>query len=167
MVEISAGLARFEPAPMRCEITEIAGTTIINDSYNASPTAMRAALELLRDFDAPGRRIVVCGDMRELGDAAESLHRQLGDEVVTVCGADLLLACGDHAQDVVSGACRAGMPESQTNTYNRPEETLPFLGQSLAPGDVVLIKGSRSMAMERLVEALQRQVGNPAQLVHN
>ena len=75
--------------------------------------AMRAALELLRDFDAPGRRIVVCGDMRELGDEAARLHRKLGDEIVSLCGADVLLACGVHAQDVVAGARAAGMPASR------------------------------------------------------
>ena len=69
---------------------KVGGATIIDDTYNASPVAMRAALELLRDFDAPGRRIVVCGDMRELGDALEPTAPQLGDQVVTLCGADLL-----------------------------------------------------------------------------
>ena len=95
---------------MRCQIRQVGGATIIDDTYNASPVAMRAALELLRDFDAPGRRIVVCGDMRELGDAARTTARQLGDQVVTLCGADLLVACGEHAHDVVAGARAAGMP---------------------------------------------------------
>jgi UDP-N-acetylmuramoyl-tripeptide--D-alanyl-D-alanine ligase len=158
--EIADGLARFEPAPMRCEITEVGGATIINDTYNASPSAMRAALELLRDFDAPGRRIVVCGDMRELGDASTPLHRQLGDEVVTLCGADLLVACGEHAHDVVAGACEAGMASSRTLAYRQPEESLPQLGAAIEAGDVILIKGSRSLAMERLVAALQIGAGS-------
>ena len=76
--EIAAGLAAFQPPPQRCEISHVGQTTIINDTYNASPTAMRAALELLRDFEAPGRRIVVCGDMRELGERSERISSPLG-----------------------------------------------------------------------------------------
>ena len=157
MADIAAGLAEFEPPPSRCEISHWHGATIINDAYNASPTAMRAALELLRDFDAPGRRIVVCGDMRELGAESSDFHRQLGTEVVTLCGADLLMACGEHAAEVAAGASEAGMPAAQIVACRSPEETLPHLEFALAPGDVVLIKGSRALAMDRLVTALESQ----------
>ncbi|MHB1035835.1 MAG: UDP-N-acetylmuramoyl-tripeptide--D-alanyl-D-alanine ligase [Pirellulales bacterium] len=153
--EIAEALADFDAPPMRCEVTSLAGVTIINDSYNANPTAMRAALELLRDCDAPGRRIVVCGDMRELGETTPELHRQLGDEVVTVCGADLLLACGEHSEDVVAGARAAGMSPSRTIACREPEETVPYLEQTLAAGDVILVKGSRAMALERVIDALE------------
>ena len=153
-VEISRGLCEFEPAPMRCQITRLGDTTIINDTYNASPVAMRAALELLRDFDAPGRRIVVCGDMRELGDAADRLHTHLGDQVVTLCGADVLLACGEHARQVVGGARAAGMPQSRAVVADGFDNLRSECERLLQPGDVVLVKGSRAMAMERLVEAL-------------
>ena len=154
MDEIATSLAEFQPAPERCQIAKVQGKTIINDSQNACPAAMRAALELLRDFDAPGRRIVVCGDMRELGPSADYWHRQLGDQVVTVCGADLLLACGDHARDVISGARDAGMPVSQAIACRTPQDALPLLVKQLVAGDVVLIKDSRGLAMEKLTEAL-------------
>jgi len=153
--DIANGLAEFQPPPMRCQITRVGEATIINDTYSASPMAMRAALELLRDFDTQGRRIVMCGDMRELGDAAGTLHRDLGDQIVTLCGADLLLACGDHASEVVAGARDAGMPRSQTLAFRQPEDLLTRPAPTLAPGDVVLIKGSRALAMERIVAALQ------------
>lgn len=152
--EISRGLADFEPPPMRCQITKIGGATIIDDSYNASPMAMRAALELLRDINAPGRRIVVCGDMRELGAAAAPLHRNLGDQVVTLCGADMLLACGEHGNDVVAGARAAGMPASRAVAVAGLEKLFEQCHELVQPGDVVLIKGSRALAMERLVELL-------------
>lgn len=153
--EIAGGLAEFQAAPMRCQIRSIGGATIIDDTYNASPVAMRAALELLRDFDAPGRRIVVCGDMRELGEAASQMHRTLGDEIVTVCGADLLIACGSHADEVVAGAYAAGMPRGQAVACNEPQDILARREATIRPGDVVLVKGSRAMAMEQLVEALE------------
>ena len=154
--EMAAALERFDPVPMRCQVIEARDATIINDTYNANPAAMRAALELLREFDAPGQKIAVLGDMAELGDEAARLHRQLGGQVVTVCGADLLIACGDHARDVVAGARAAGMPRTKAIPCPEPEDALPFLGQSLLPGDVVLVKGSRVMAMERIAEALAR-----------
>jgi UDP-N-acetylmuramoyl-tripeptide--D-alanyl-D-alanine ligase len=153
--QIAAGLANFQPPPMRCQITHVSGATIIDDTYNASPLAMGAALELLRDFDAPGRRIVVCGDMRELGEASQQLHRNLGDQIVTLCGADRLVACGDYAHEVVAGARAAGMPRSHALACQQPEDLLSQHENALQPGDVVLIKGSRAMAMERLVQALQ------------
>jgi UDP-N-acetylmuramoyl-tripeptide--D-alanyl-D-alanine ligase len=153
--EIARALAEFQSPPMRCQITRVGGATIIDDTYNASPVAMRAALELLRDFDAPGRRIVICGDMRELGEAAEKMHRTLGDQVVTLCGADLLVACGDHAHHVVAGARAAGMPHGRSLACRELDEFLARGDVSLRTGDVVLVKGSRAMAMERLVQSLQ------------
>jgi len=155
-LETSAqALERFAAVPMRCEVIERRGATIINDAYNSNPTAMHAALELLRDFDAPGRRIVVFGDMMDLGEEALLMHRRLGGEVVTVCGADLLIACGRFADDVVAAARAAGMPHARAIPCRTPEETLPYLGQAILPGDVVLVKGSRALAMERIVEALE------------
>src|SRR5690606_24046200 len=84
--DMAAALAEFSPVPMRCEVLQLRGATVINDAYNANPASMHAALELVRDFDAPGRRIVVCGDMAELGDDSSRWHFRLGGEVVTVCG---------------------------------------------------------------------------------
>jgi UDP-N-acetylmuramoyl-tripeptide--D-alanyl-D-alanine ligase len=154
--EISAALEQFESIPMRCEVTHVDGTTIINDAYNANPHSMQAAFELLRDFDTPGRRIVVCGDMAELGAEAPRYHQRLGAEAVTVCGADALIACGKYAYEVVAGARTAGMPRSRSIPCQTPSDALPFLQSMMAPGDVVLVKGSRWLNMERLIQSLQQ-----------
>ena len=154
LAEIADALSDFQAPAMRCQVSQIGGATVINDSYNACPMAMRAALELLRDVDAPGRRIVVCGDMRELGPDSDNWHRRLGDEVVTLCGADWLLACGAYAADVVVGARRAGMPAARAWACESVEEAALQLKQTLASGDAVLIKGSRAMGLERVVDQL-------------
>jgi UDP-N-acetylmuramoyl-tripeptide--D-alanyl-D-alanine ligase len=154
--EMAEALAAFDPLPMRCEVIEVRGATIINDAYNASPTSMLAALELLRDFDAPGRRVVVSGDMAELGDESAREHFRLGDAIVSRCGADLVIACGEFARDVIEGARAAGMSPARSIPCRTTSEALPFLGQAILPGDVVLVKGSRGMNMQHVVDALRQ-----------
>jgi len=159
--ETARALAGFVPPPQRCEVVQAHGATIINDTYNASPVAMQAALELLRDFETKGRRIVVCGDMAELGEESALIHARLGGDVVTRCGADLLIAVGRFAKDVVAGARAAGMPNGRSIGCELPEQTLPYLDEAIAPGDVVLVKGSRMLAMERVVEAIEQHGDGP------
>lgn len=156
LAEIATALAGFDAPPMRCEVVRRGGVTVINDAYNASPASMQAALDLLRETETAGRRVVVCGDMRELGPEAEALHRWLGDAIVTRCGADLLLACGQYAAQVAAGARSAGMPAERVIDVATVEDALPELPRRLHSGDVVLLKGSRALALERMLETLER-----------
>ncbi|REJ69029.1 MAG: UDP-N-acetylmuramoyl-tripeptide--D-alanyl-D-alanine ligase [Planctomycetota bacterium] len=151
---VAQSLANFESAPMRCEVIQAGLVTVINDAYNASPTAMRAALELLCEVETSGRRIVVCGDMLELGEYSVDLHSTLGREIVTKSGGDLLIACGQYARHVAQGALEAGMPSEHVTAYDDPQHAAAHLCQLVRPADVLLVKGSRSLAMERVVAAL-------------
>ena len=154
--QIAEALACFESIPPRCRVVEIRGATIISDASRCDPGAMRAALELLRDFDTPGRRIVVCGEIGESGGDAALLDRQLGSQVATVCGADMLIACGENSGDVVAAARAAGMQSSRTIACRTEEDALPYLGQAIVPGDIVLLRSSQALTLERVEDALHR-----------
>jgi UDP-N-acetylmuramoyl-tripeptide--D-alanyl-D-alanine ligase len=152
---IAAGLAACEAPPMRCRAERLNGWTVLNDAYNSSPESARAALELLGDWPSAGKKAVVFGDMRELGPLSARLHEQLGAEVATRSGANLLITCGGYASDVIRGAVESGMPVEQTARMDDPYQVAARLSGWLEDGDVVLVKGSRATAMERVVEGLQ------------
>jgi UDP-N-acetylmuramoyl-tripeptide--D-alanyl-D-alanine ligase len=155
MDEIAAALAKYEAASTRCEVVEIRGATVIKAAHNSSPDAMRAALELLRDFDVAGRRIVICGDAAELGPRSIALHWQLGKDIVEIGGAELVIACGQFARHVTAGARSTGLVRSRAVPCDTVEEAMPYVGQAVLPGDVVLVEGSRVMAIDRVIDALR------------
>jgi UDP-N-acetylmuramoyl-tripeptide--D-alanyl-D-alanine ligase len=160
--EIAAALTGFEAVSQRCEVSQSQGATIVNDTYNSSPMAMRAALELLREIDVPGRRIVIVGDMGDLGRTAADWHRRLGEDVVNVCGADLMIACGQHASQTRCGATAAGMPRDRAAAYKDWQQALAHVSSEIESGDAVLVKGARVMGLERLVESLKTKRINAA-----
>jgi UDP-N-acetylmuramoyl-tripeptide--D-alanyl-D-alanine ligase len=162
--EIARALYKFPPVPMRCQVIQLRGATVINDAYNSNPTALRAALELLAEFDAPGRRIALLGDMNELGGRATTLHRQAGRQAVEIGRAATVIACGQYAKEVIAGARAAGLSRIRAIACRNAVECLPHLETSLAPGDVLLVKGSRSMRMETVIELL---VGAPRLRIAN
>ena len=155
--EISEGLADFQPLPLRCEVSRWAGATLISDCSSVAGGGIRASLELLREVDAAGRRIVVCGDMLPLGPGSGRVHQHAGAQVVTQCGADMLLAVGTHRYHVVDGARTAGMPLEKAVACEDAEDVVSTLRQTVRPGDAVLIKGSQASSMQRIVQALEWQ----------
>ncbi len=126
---------------------------MIDDTYNANPESMTAALATLQQMRAGGRGIFVSGDMLELGAQAPELHRQVG-ALAARTQVDRLYACGEHGAAVAAGAQKEGLPAANTITGSR-EEILEDLKGWLQPGDWVLVKGSRGMAMEKVVEGLK------------
>ncbi len=156
MDEVAAALARYETVPMRGEVVEFRGVTVINDTRNCDPAAMRAALELLRNFDPAGRRIVICGDLAESGPRSIARHWQLGMDIVEIGGAELVIACGKFARHVTAGARSTGLVRARTVPCDTVEEAVPYVVQAVLPGDVLLVEGSPIVAMERVIGALRQ-----------
>jgi UDP-N-acetylmuramoyl-tripeptide--D-alanyl-D-alanine ligase len=151
---IKAGLESFQPVAARMNIVHApGGIHIIDDTYNANPDSMKAALTTLTKMSGGARTIFVAGDMLELGRQAPSLHSQLG-RLAAECGISRLYASGTFAELVASGAREKGLPAASTITGSR-EEIVEDLIKRLQPGDWVLVKGSRGMAMEKVVEGLK------------
>jgi len=164
--EIKAGLESFRPVKGRLNvITTANGIHIVDDTYNANPASMAAAIHTLTALKRSGRGFIVLGDMLELGDTAADLHHRVGS-IAGGARPDKLYAFGEYARDVLSGARQAGVAQSQLVTATK-EEIAGDLLHELKPGDWVLVKGSRGMAMETVVEAIlswaQTVSGRPEQ----
>lgn len=152
--EISAGLEAFVPAPGRCHAQRIGPWTVIDDTYNANPSSMQAACRALGEWNATSHKLLVAADMLELGNDTAEYHRALGRSAAEA-GIDHLLVHGGFARHVVAGAREAGMDGYRIAECENFEAMLTVLDCWLEPGDVVLVKGSRVMRMERVVEWLR------------
>jgi UDP-N-acetylmuramoyl-tripeptide--D-alanyl-D-alanine ligase len=150
---IAAGLAAMRPTGMRIEKLEAeSGFTVLNDAYNASPASTRAALELLADLTSYGRKIVVLGDMLELGEEEERFHRDIG-ALLTPDRFDYVYAFGPLSKYTAESAMHA-FPEGRVKWFERKEELLRDILGVAEPSDIVLVKGSRGMKLEEAVHGL-------------
>ncbi|MFO7245216.1 MAG: UDP-N-acetylmuramoyl-tripeptide--D-alanyl-D-alanine ligase [Thermaerobacter sp.] len=150
--DVVDGLAAFRAGDRRLEIHEAAGVTVVDDSYNASPASLRAALDAAARLPRAGRLVVVLGDMLELGPASRRAHLDAGAWAAEV--ADVFLAVGNGMAEAVAEARRRGMPPEAARHFAGREELTAALKDLLREGDVVLIKGSRGMAMDRVADAV-------------
>jgi MurE/MurF fusion protein len=151
--EIKDGLEDFKPVKGRMNILKTGkGINIIDDTYNANPDSMKAAINTLRSLKGNHTGILVAGDMLELGDHAESMHRNIGR---IAAGSDIskLYVTGEFSRTVASGAMEEDMNPRDIFTGTK-EEILEGIKDRLSPGDWVLVKGSRGMAMETIVQGL-------------
>ena len=152
-------LAGFKPMAMRMERVQLAnGARVVNDSYNANPESMRAAFRTVGSARRAGRFVAALGDMLELGDASPELHRQVG-EAAAQLGVGRLYLVGDFAKEIARGAACGGLPESEVVFCGGIDELKDIVEGELQAGDVLLVKGSRGMRMERLVEHLKSSIG--------
>lgn len=150
--ELIRGIANYSPGKMRLNVIKSGGMTIINDAYNSSPQSVKAAIAVLDEVEA-ARRILVLGDMLELGEWSTGAHRETG---VHACGskADMIITVGTAAADIAKGAVEAGFASDRAVTLRDNDEAIGFLKEFVRPGDAILVKGSRVMRMEEIVSAL-------------
>jgi len=150
---IVQGLGRFRPAAMRSQVVTHHGVHIINDCYNANPASMKAALQLLAQWSPARERIAVVGDMLELGTETRSMHREVGQFLATQ-GLSRLIVCGALGRDIAEGARQGGMAGSQIEELGDAGAAADRLKKIVRQGDVVLVKASRGMKMEQVVQVL-------------
>jgi UDP-N-acetylmuramoyl-tripeptide--D-alanyl-D-alanine ligase len=124
---------------------------VLDDCYNANPASMAEALALLGTVEAAGARRAVLGDMLELGPTAEALHEEVGRRIPASAW---LYAAGSFAEATARGARAAGVPEGRIRLFGDVEAMAGAVRAEAAPGDLILVKGSRGMRLERVVEAL-------------
>lgn len=154
---IRRGLAGFKPSKNRMEIITTAdGLKIINDVYNANPESMRAAINVLKGYKAEGRRIFISGDMLELGDISDKEHFEIGAYAASN-GIDIIASIGNHSGDVVKGAEASGVDGKNLYAFPDKETAAPQLKRMLRPGDVLLVKGSRGMKLEYIVDYIRER----------
>ncbi|MGA2808331.1 MAG: cyanophycin synthetase [Terracidiphilus sp.] len=154
-VDLEAAVAALETLTVghnRGEAIEIGGATILNDCYNSNPEALRSMIRTLAGRPAR-RRILVAGEMLEMGEHGPALHAACGKAAVEA-GLDLVVGVGGNAEHLAAAACTGGiaslfLPDA--------EAAGRWLKQNLQPGDVVLVKGSRGVHLEQAIEALTRQ----------
>ena len=152
--KIKAGLQSFTPVSGRMNILHLPNQVhIIDDTYNANPASMEVALTTLQKMRTGSRGVFVAGDMLELGDQASPLHIRIGTQAAQT-GISRLYARGEYADKVASGAIEAGMAAADMITGSHAE-IIADLTEWLRPGDWVLVKGSRGMAMEKVVLGLK------------
>ena len=149
--EAAKALADCPGGQMRLERIEAGAITIINDAYNANPASFAAAADVFAGCQAK-RKVLVAGDMLELGGQARDLHLATGRRLAR-CGADLLIGVGPLGRYIAMGAAEGGLP---TLAFDSPAQACQAVAELLQPGDLVLIKGSRALELERLIEPIRR-----------
>ncbi len=150
-------LEGFTPPPMRLQVVYLAGDVLLlNDAYNASPLSVEAALEAVRALRASRRVVAVLGEMRELGPLHHEAHQLVGRRCAEQ-GVDVLVAVGEGARELAEAAQQAGLPESSVVWCPDAEAAARWVAGRVRPGDLVLVKGSRALQLERVAEAVARR----------
>jgi len=149
----AAGLRDFRPTSMRMEVIETGNVTVINDAYNANPASMVAALETLVEMAGTRPTVAALGDMLEMGDGSPDAHRAVGIRAAEL-GIGRLYLHGSDVKALAEGAIAAGMPPDRVCVHDDKRTLARDLTQGLERDAILLVKGSRGMRMEEVVESL-------------
>ena len=149
---VIAGLADFEQTGMRQKVVHARGVDVIEDCYNANPDSMKAALAMFREYPCK-RRFALLGDMLELGDISRAAHEEVGRQAVEN-KVDYLVTYGEQAKRIAVVAAAKGLPTLHADTYAQAAETLL---NKMQPGDALLAKASRGMALEKVLEIFYKE----------
>jgi UDP-N-acetylmuramoyl-tripeptide--D-alanyl-D-alanine ligase len=152
--EAAAGLVSAPLTKARLQIKEINGVQFLDDSYNANPDSMKAALQTLVELDSDGKRIAVLGEMRELGKETQRGHEEVGEAAASF-GIDQLIGIGEMGEVMAKAAKKAGLEKS--STVGSTSEAAELLSDIAEPGDLILIKGSRLARTEEVIEKFADQ----------
>src|SRR5713226_5053584 len=162
--EAQSVLRTLRAPAMRGELLRFSnGAALINDSYNSSPAALHAMTALLAATPGFQRRILAAGEMRELGTTSGELHREAGAAAAKSGKVDWIIGVAGDAAEIIEGAVASGFSAAQTKFFETPEEAAEFLRGILVSGDLLLVKGSRGVKMERIVESLIAQHAAPGE----
>jgi UDP-N-acetylmuramoyl-tripeptide--D-alanyl-D-alanine ligase len=154
---ITDRIGRLQPAAHRGQVLRLSTITVIDDSYNANPTATRIALGVLAGETSASRRVAVLGEMLELGAQAGALHGEVG-RAAAAAGVNVLVAIGgDLSAAMAKAAVTAGMPEGAVRHFQNSEQAADAVASLVRPGDVVLVKGSRGVRTDRVVDRLKAE----------
>jgi UDP-N-acetylmuramoyl-tripeptide--D-alanyl-D-alanine ligase len=150
---IERGVGEVKPAYHRGVILEWNGATIYDDTYNSNPYALRRALELMAQAEVGGRRIAVIGDMLELGEQELQFHRDSGAAIPK--SIDVVVGVGKRTRALLEGAAASGFAQGALHHFATAEEAGQFLREEVRAGDLVLIKGSRGVGLDKAVAMLE------------
>jgi len=160
LLEISAAIMNYEPAKSRLHLLGgIKNTLIIDDSYNSSPKAAVEAVEILDNFSQPalGRRWAVLGDMLELGNYTEAGHQLVGQKIAQLKNINFLVTIGERAKDFKKGARAGNFPDDHIYSFNNISEAGCFLQENIKKDDLILIKGSQGVRMEKITKEIMAE----------
>ncbi|MDD5039968.1 MAG: Mur ligase family protein [Patescibacteria group bacterium] len=164
LADISAALKLFKSPPGRMRLLPgIKRTSLIDDSYNSSPMAAKAALRVVKDIQISGKKFIALGDMLELGAYTEEGHRDVGAAAAGV--ADVLVCVGERAAMIADEAKKRGMSEDRVFHFGSTLEAGKFIQDRLRQGDMVLVKGSQGARMERVVKELMAEPLKAAEML--
>ncbi|MBI2415200.1 MAG: UDP-N-acetylmuramoyl-tripeptide--D-alanyl-D-alanine ligase [Candidatus Kerfeldbacteria bacterium] len=165
LVAITAALQQYQAPNGRMRL--IAGqdhSIIIDDSYNASPLAVQQALRVLQTLPLSGQRLACLGDMRELGRYAKRAHTAIG-KLVAELNIDFLVTVGEEAKAIAQGAQAYGLPSDRIQAVTHSTEAITVLQHHLKPGDIILVKGSQGVRLEKVVKALMAEPARASELL--